>query len=108
MGLELGLDEALALGDGLGLLDGLGLELGVGGFVGTVVGVAGGVGEPPAPGGCTGNAGIPPLVLQAETAAHSATAASRVNSDSRIRPMAQEGYSWLIRASPARVECLKR
>ena len=70
---------------------------------GDAVGTGLGVGPPPA-GPII--AGIPPFVLHAETAAHSAAAATSVKSERSTRFMAQGGYTWSIRASPARVECL--
>jgi hypothetical protein len=53
--------------------DAVALGRGVGAIVGVAVGAA--VGVPPTPGGRIGNAGMPPFVLHAESAAHSAVAA---------------------------------
>lgn len=78
---------------------GLPLAFGVGVGVGADDGVA-----PTPPGGSPGVAGMPPLVLHAETPAQSAAVSSSVNSDLSTRVMAQAGYLWSIRAYPARVE----
>ncbi|HEY9180794.1 MAG TPA: hypothetical protein VIO32_08740 [Candidatus Baltobacteraceae bacterium] len=71
--------------------------------VGAALGVAVGTGEGNPPGGGS-DAGIPPFVLHAESAAHNAALISKPNSGASARFMAQAGYTWSIRASPARVE----
>jgi hypothetical protein len=89
----------------------LGLELGrtvaVGAVVGAIVGAIVGAGDPgPMPGGAA-KAGMPPLVLHAESEAPTATASTTAKSDPRSRVflrMTQQGYLWSIRASPASVE----
>jgi hypothetical protein len=83
LGLALGL--ALELGFELGVAVAVGVAPGV--AVGTALGTADGNGPPP-PGG-SGDAGIPPLVLHAETAAHIAAAARTANNDRSTRFMAQ-------------------
>lgn len=64
----------VGLGDGLGLW--VGVALGWGEGVVEAIALGDALGKPPGP----GSAGMPPLVLQAETAAHSAAIASTPNS----------------------------
>jgi len=80
---------------------GVGLDAELGVAVGAAVGTGEGV-VPPAPGPPPIIAGMPPFVLQAETAAESAAAATSAKRDFSTRLMAQAGYLWSIRASPAR------
>lgn len=77
----------MGVGVGVGVEVGVTLGFGVGGAVGTGLGL----GTPPPPGGA-GKAGIPPLVLQAETAAHSATALIAANRSLKNCAMAHTGY----------------
>jgi DNA-binding CsgD family transcriptional regulator len=78
--------------------DGLPLGCAVGDTVGVGTGVGEGVGMPMPPPGGAGIAGMPPFVLHAARAAQSATAAKAAANGLN---MAQEGYTWLIRAYPA-------